>query len=165
MNLKYILKYLGLFLIFVIFLLWTTRFILPSQVDDVNPLMGCTDDVLDLGDVYFIVPKFKEVEISKEWCEEISSGDKELAIHGVYHTYEEFGVFRNESYFYDGVDVFEECFGFVPYRFKPGQLKWTDENDWIKKDFKVDLFWNQVFHKVYHCGDDGLFPNWFIRIF
>ena len=35
--------------------LFIIRLVLPSQVDDVNPLMECSEEVLDLGDVYFVV--------------------------------------------------------------------------------------------------------------
>jgi len=158
--------------------LWFVRAVLPSQVDDVSPLMNCSDEVLDLGDVYFVVPKFGGVEIDGEWCEKmkkrvssssselgVSSWEKRLAMHGVYHSYHEFGEFRDEAYFGEGVEIFEECFGFVPDRFKPGQLVLGEENDWIRDEVEVDLILNQVFHKVYHCGDSGVFPNWFVRIF
>ncbi|MFH1521918.1 MAG: hypothetical protein ABIF18_03085 [archaeon] len=30
---------------------------------------------------------------------------------------------------------------------------------------EVDSIWNQLFHKVYHCEDAGLFPNWFVLVF
>jgi len=145
--------------------LWFVRFVLPSQVDDVNPLMNCSEEVLDLADVYFVVPKFGGVAISGEWCESILSRNKELAMHGVTHSFEEFGVVRNEEYFDEGVDIFWTCFGFEPEKFKPGQLKWNAKNDWIKGEVEVELFWNQVLHKVYHCGDSGRFPNWLIRVF
>jgi len=171
----------GFILLGLIFALFFVRLILPSQVDDVNPLMNCSEEVLDLADVYFVVPKFSGVEIEGKWCEEIKkrvsssgwrlgigdlrSGKKELALHGVYHSYNEFGVFRDEEYFEEGVRVFQDCFGFVPKRFKPGQLVFCEENSWIRERMDVELFWNQLFHKVYHCGDSGRFPNWFIRIF
>lgn len=162
--------------------LFFIRLILPSQVDDVNPFMDCSDDVLELADVYFVVPKFENISVVdvEGWCgemrEKISSsrgfgfwglefGEDRLALHGVYHTFEEFGVFRDEEYFGEGVEIFEECFGFVPERFKPGQLEWVSENDWIRERMEVELFWNQLFHKVYHCGDTGLFPNWVVRVF
>ena len=149
----------------LVVLLFFTRLVLPSQLDDVNPLMGCSEEELDLGDVYFVVPAFDGVEIDGEWCAGILDRDKELALHGVYHTYAEFGVVRSEAYFGEGVDIFEECFGVRPERFKPGNLKWTSENDWIEDEMKLELRLNQIFHKVYHCGDTGDFPNWFIRIF
>ena len=145
--------------------LFLIRLVLPSQVDDVNPLMGCSDAILDSADVYFVVPKFEGVEISGEWCDYILGKNKSLALHGVYHSYKEFGVYRDEVYFGEGVEIFEKCFGLRPERFKPGQLEWASENDWIREEMEIDLFWNQVFHKVYHCGDSGVFPNWLIRAF
>ena len=177
---------LGVLVLVVV--LFFTRLILPSQVDDVNPLMGCSfapnghdpagPDVLELADVYFVVPKFDGVAIEREWCERMKKrassagsglgvGDWEdrLAMHGVYHTYREFEVARDEAYFDEGVGIFRECFGFEPERFKAGNLAWTGENDWIKDEVEVDLFWNQVFHKVYHCGDSGVFPNWFVGVY
>ncbi|MBT6690224.1 hypothetical protein HN903_03555 [archaeon] len=158
--------------------LWFVRLVLPSQVDDVSPLMGCSEDVLDLADVYFVVPKFDGVEIGGVWCDKMknlasSSGwglgvggwENRLAMHGVYHNFGEFGTYRDRAYFREGVEVFEECFGFAPARFKPGQLEWIRYNDWIQDEVEVDLIWNQIFHKVYHCGDSGVFPNWLIRVF
>jgi len=149
----------------LVVLLFFIRLVLPSQVDDVNPLMGCSDEILDLADVYFVVPKFEGVAIGGKWCDYISGKNKKLAMHGVYHTYREFEAYRNEVYFEEGVEIFEECFGFKPERFKPGQLEFSRDNDWIRDEVEIDLIWNQIFHKVYHCGDSGVFPNWFIRVF
>ena len=163
-----VLRVVLLAIVALILVLFFIRLILPSQVDDVNPFMNCSDEALDRGDVYFVVPKFVGVPIDGVggWCDEILEiGGKELAMHGVYHTFEEFGVYRDEAYFSDGVEILERGFGSSPDRFKPGQLKWNSENDWIRGEMEVDLFWNQVFHKVYHCGDTGLFPNWFVRVF
>lgn len=141
------------------------RLVLPSQLDDVSPEISCEEKLLNRAGVYFVIPKFEGVEIEREWCEGILEREKDIGLHGVYHTYEEFAVYRDEDYLGEGIDIFEECFGFLPERFKPGQLKWNKENNWIKEKMEVDLFWNQVFHKVYHCGDTGRFPNWLIRIF
>lgn len=145
--------------------LFFIRLVLPSQIDDVTPGISCEEELLDWADVYFVIPKFEGVAIEREWCEGILKRDKELALHGVYHTFEEFGVYRNEEYFGEGVRIFEECFGEEVVRFKPGQLEWVKENDWVKAEVEVELFWNQLFHKVYHCEDTGIFPNWFIRVF
>jgi hypothetical protein len=163
-----ILRVVLLVIIVLILVLFSIRLILPSQVDDVNPFMNCSDKVLDRGDVYFVVPKFGSVPIDDvdNWCSEILVREgKELAMHGVYHTFGEFGVYRDEVYFGEGVEIFKRCFGFSPERFKPGHLKFDSKNDWIRGDMEVDLVWNQVFHKVYHCGDAGLFPNWLVRVF
>lgn len=154
--------------IFVLgFSLFLIRLILPSQLDDVNPLMNCTEEELESADEYYVVPKFSNISILEinGWCRNISSRDKKLFMHGVYHTYEEFGIYRDKEYFSEGVWIFEKCFGFRPNRFKPGQLAWIKDNSWIKDNIDVDLFWNQLFHKVYHCGDTGLFPNWMIKVF
>ena len=152
-------------LVLLVFGLWLVRAVLPSQIDDVNPLMGCSVDELEMADVYFVVPVYDGVEIDGEWCEGILGKGKEVALHGVYHSYEEFGVGRDREYLDYGVGVFEECFGFAPERFKPPQIAWDSENDWIRGVLDVELFWNQVFHKVYHCGDSGVFPNWVIGVF
>ena len=149
----------------LLFGLWFVRLVLPSQVDDVSPGIFCSEDVLDWADVYFVIPKFGNVSPDKNWCEDILSREKELAMHGVVHSFEEFGVFRDVDYVDEGVEIFEKCFGFELERFKPPQLVFSEENDWMRGRFEVDLFWNQVFHKVYHCGDSGVFPNWFIRVF
>jgi hypothetical protein len=149
----------------LVILLFFVRLVLPSQLDDVNPLMGCSEEELELGDVYFVVPKFDGVVIDKEWCDGILAMGRDVELHGVYHSYAEFGVIRSEAYFNEGVDIFKECFGIEPKRFKPGNLKWNSGNDWIMNKVEVELRWNQIFHKVYHCGDTGYFPNWFIRVF
>lgn len=145
--------------------LFFIRLVLPSQLDDVSPNVFCEEDLMELADVYYVIPKFENVSIDEEWCNEILKREKKLEMHGVYHTYHEFEVFRSEEYFNEGVDIFEECFGFRPMKFKPGQLVLGKENNWIRDEMEVDLIWNQIFHKVYHCGDTGFFPNWLIRIF
>ena len=125
----------------------------------------CPSELLEKADVLYVVPKFDGVGISgdEEWCEKILSLDKELALHGVTHKYLEFGEVRAGEYVNLGVNEFEECFGFTPTRFKPPHIKWSSENDWMKEDFEVDVFFNQVFHKVYHCDDTGVFSNRFVE--
>ena len=156
---------IGFILIGIFVCLGFVRLILHSQLDDVSPGISCEGKLLDWADVYFVIPKFEGVEIEKEWCEKILERKKDIGLHGVYHTYEEFGIYRGKEYFGEGVEIFERCFGFTPERFKPGQLEFTKKNNWIKRKMEVDLFWNQVFHKVYHCEDTGVFPNWLTRIF
>ena len=123
--------------------------------------------MLEKAEVYYVIPKFENVSIAEntEWCSYILGFGKDLAMHGVYHEFNEFGRERNVEYMGEGVDIFEGCFGFKPERFKPPRLAWTSENNWMEDDLDVDLFWNQLFHKVYHCGDRGVFPNWAVRIF
>ena len=158
-------RYFTIMFIGLILVLFFVRLILPSQIDDVSPEIFCEEKLLDWADVYYVIPKFENISIDREWCDEILSRDKKLAMHGVYHSFEEFGEVRDSEYLNDGYNFFEECFGFEPEKFKPPQLAWTNKNDWIRDRMKVDLIWNQIFHKVYHCGDTGIFPNWVVRIF
>ncbi len=149
----------------LILALFLVRLVLPSQIDDVSPRISCDEDLLELVDVYYVIPKFDGIAIDAEWCDEILARNKDIAMHGVTHEYKEFGAVRSVEYFAEGVDIFEGCFGFAPERFKPGNLEWSDENDWIRDEIEVDILWNQIFHKVYHCSDTGRFPNWLIRVF
>ena len=149
----------------VVFFLFFVRLVLPSQIDDVSPGIDCEDYLLDWADVYYVIPKFENVSVDEVWCNWILERDKELSMHGVYHFYEEFGVERDVDYLNKGIKIFEDCFGFEPERFKPPQLEFAESNDWMRERMEIDLIWNQIFHKVYHCGDTGVFPNWFIRIF
>ena len=161
-------KFWWIFLIFigaVVLSLFLVRLFLPSQLDDVTPGIYCEEELLDLADIYYVIPKFDNISIDGEWCDDILSRNKELAMHGVYHSFEEFGEFRDEEYLQEGIDIFEICFNVTPKRFKPGNLKFDDKNNWIRNRMDVDLRWNQVFHKVYHCSDTGDFPNWLIRLF
>lgn len=151
--------------VLLIVLLFFVRLVLPSQLDDVSPGIPCSEELLNKVDAYYVIPKFEGVEIGKVWCEEIAGRGKDIRMHGVTHEYKEFGELRSEEYFGEGVDIFETCFGFSPDRFKPGNLAWNDENNWIKNEMEVDIVWNQIFHKVYHCNDTGVFKNWMIRVF
>lgn len=162
-----IIGYVWWFVLIVIFVLFLIRLFLPSQIDDITPGISCSEYLVEWSDVLYVIPLYNGSNISqdKEWCDRIKGLEKETAMHGVYHTYEEFSVFRNEEYFSDGLDAYVSCFGEDPTRFKPPQLAWSKENDWIKDKYPVDLFWNQLFHKVYHCEDTGIFPNWVVRIF
>ena len=153
------------FVVGLVGVLFFVRFFSEVQLDDVSSEISCDVDLLEEADVYYVIPSFEGVNISGEWCGQVLSSGKELAMHGVYHEFEEFGVYRDEDYVGVGVGIFERCFGYVPERFKPPQIVFASENDWIREEFEVDLFWNQVFHKVYHCEDSGFFPNWVVRIF
>ena len=158
-------KYILVVFVGLVVCLFFVRLILPIQIDDVSPGIFCEEELLDLVDVYYVIPKFGNVSIDKDWCEDILGRGKEVRMHGVYHSFEEFGVVRDEEYLWEGIEIFEECFGFEPERFKPPQIAWTKENDWMKEEIGIDLGWNEIFHKVYHCGDTGVIPNWVVRVF
>jgi len=122
----------------LIFILFFVRLVLPSQIDDVSPGIFCDEKLLEKADIFFVIPKFGNVSIAdnSEWCEYILSFEKELGLHGVYHTYEEF---NGDIDLQLGIDIFEECFGFEPERFKPPQVKISDENQiLVENEMKLD---------------------------
>ena len=164
-----ILGYILLFIFSIIIILFIIRLILPREVDDVTPFIDCSEQLIEKSDVLWVIPKFEGKSILDEdgWCEKILSYNKELGLHGVYHTYNEFSEDRDGEYLQEGIDIFEECFGFKPEKFKPPQLKINDENKELisKMNMELELNWNQFFHRVYHCNDTGVFKNWWIDVF
>lgn len=167
MEKKILIFFLVIFLVVVI--LFFVRLLSLKEIDDVHPEFFCSEDLLKKSDILWIVPKFENKLISedKEWCDYILSLNKTLGLHGVYHSFNEFGKNRDQEYLKEGIDVFEECFGFRPLLFKPPQLKISRENKKLIKNNGLELKGkiNQFFHKVYHCNDSGLFSNKFIDFF
>ncbi len=161
--------YIVLGIIILIFILFLIRAFSERQFDDTSPGIPCDEKLLQKADILFVIPKFNNKSISEnpEWCEKILGLNKTLAMHGVRHTYHEFLEDRNEEYLQEGIEIFGECFGFKPQRFKPPQLKISINNKRVvrKSGMKLDLVLNQIFHKVYHCGDTGIWPNWLIDLF
>ena len=153
----------------LIFLLFLTRLISPREIDDISPEILCEQKYLEKSDILWIIPKFNNKSISenKNWCNYILSLNKTLGLHGVYHEFEEFKTDRNEKYLQEGINIFENCFGFKPEMFKPPQLKISDENKKLmnEKEIKIKTGKNQLLRKVYHCSDTGKFKNWIIDLF
>lgn len=152
----------------LILILFLVRALTDKQLDDISPEIPCEKNLLEKSDILYIIPKFKNKSIAEntEWCSEILAKNKQLALHGVYHTYEEFKEDRNEAYLKEGIDAFETCFHTSPKRFKSPQLVTSKNNKrLIIKKMKIDSYSNQLFHKVYHCNDTGKFHNSFIDYF
>jgi len=146
------------FILLLIIVLFLIRFFSEKQIDDVSPEIPCEPSLLKKVDVLYVIPKFNDKSIAenKSWCEQIKGLDKKLAMHGVYHTYNEFLEDRNEEYLNEGITIFEQCFGFYPEKFKPPQLEISKNNKkLIKQKMNLDALFNQIFHKVYHCNDSG----------
>lgn len=159
-------KWLFVLIPFVlIFVLFFIRLFSHVEVDDVSSSVPCEEWILEEADVYYVIPQFDGIVNNESWCNDILSMNKELAIHGVTHEYKEFETFRDKDYLNVGINDFVNCFGFSPEKFKPPNLRWTTENNWILDELDVEFWPNQFTHKVYHCNDTGIFPNWFIRIF
>ncbi|MBT4376625.1 DUF2334 domain-containing protein [archaeon] len=162
---KSILIFLGI----IIILLFIVRANSPREIDDVNPLRKCETDYLKKSDILWIIPNLDNQSISenKTWCKKIQKMNKTLGMHGITHTKNEFNYLVNESELKKGIQIFEECFNQTPTMFKAPYLKLSKENQKILKqnNFEIKGFWNQNFHKVYHCKDSGILPNKFHDLF
>ena len=131
------------------------RLISPKEIDDVTPEFFCAEELLEKADILFVIPKFNNTPISEnpEWCEYILSLNKTLGLHGVYHTYREFEINRNQSYLQEGIDEFKTCFGYEPTLFKPPQNRISKNNKKLIKENNMTLktISNKIIHKIYHC--------------
>jgi predicted deacetylase len=156
-------------ILFLVIALFFIRLFSERQVDDVSPDMNCEDSILKKADVFYVVPDFKNKSITdnKEWCNKMLAMNKTLALHGVYHTYNEFSQDRASEYLKKGVSDFKLCFNQIPIRFKPPQLAISDNNKRLilENNMQLDLNLNQLFHKVYHCNNSGRLSNKFIDWF
>ncbi len=171
MGKKLLLSILIIPLLIVLFesaIFWIRAFS-ETQIDDVTPGIPCEQGLLDKSDVLFVVPKFNGSEIgtNDEWCEKMLLLGKKLEMHGVYHNYNEFYTPRDENYINEGVIEFTRCFGEKPKGFKAPQLAFSAENRRMIKGMGMSVYgyWNQLTHKVYHCNDSGVLPNWMIDLF
>jgi predicted deacetylase len=154
---------------FLFIFLYFSRHFSSKELDDVTPGISCEKDLIEKSDVLWIIPIFENESIAgnEEWCSGILALNKTLGLHGVYHTYNEFGFERNEDYLNVGIRAFEDCFGFRPKIFKAPQLKLSSENKALLEEerFEVKNKFNQLTHKVCHCEDTGMFSNNIIDIF
>lgn len=166
-------KILSTFLIIVLILIFTLyliRLINPTEIDDVSPNIPCPEINIYNPDTLYVIPNYESKPISyyPEWCKSINSLNKNLALHGLNHTYQEF-LYENitQEQLDKGIKEFEECFGYEPNTFKPPQLKISEENKKLVKEnnLKFKGLFNQIIHKVYHCDDSDKIPNRIIKIF
>lgn len=160
---KIVLKVLLIFG-FVLLVLFFVRSLSARHLDDIHPNITCDEKLLQKADILYVIPKFENVNISdnSEWCKKILSYNKTLALHGVYHIYKEFATDRDKDYIQEGAEEFFECFGFYPTHFKAPQTIMSVKNNALLIDmgYKVDSLFGDTFHKVYHCNDQGFYPNW-----
>lgn len=149
--------------------LFAMRLFSPRHLDDLHPNIQCDVSLIEKADYLAVIPLYENVSIAENraWCDYIKGFNKTLVLHGVYHSYQEFGSPRNGDYVQRGIDEFEMCFGHKPEYFKPPQLEITSENKNLLGDkfgLKVFAKFNQLTHKAYHCENSGRFPNWLIDL-
>jgi predicted deacetylase len=164
MNVKQVLKIIILILAILLSSLFIIRLFSSRHLDDLHPNILCDEDLIKKSDYLAVVPKFENKSIldNKEWCDYIKSFNKSLVMHGVYHTYKEFGTLRDSDYIQEGKDIFFDCFGFNPEEFKAPQLALSRKNKKILElefKFKIYTKLNRIFHKTYHCNDSGILSN------
>jgi predicted deacetylase len=154
----------GIVILGILITLFVIRLFSERQLDDVNPLISCEEELIQKSDILYVIPKFEGVGISSnpEWCTKILAYNKTLGLHGVYHTYQEFKTERNQSYLAEGEEEFYNCFGFYPTRFKAPQVTMSlgNERMLIERGYKLDTLLTDSIHKVYHCNNQGFYDNY-----
>jgi predicted deacetylase len=163
MGLKKIILLVILITILLLTALFLIRLFSQKQIDDVSPDIHCDKYYLEKSNILYIIPSFNNNNLSdnKNWCNEILIMNKTLALHGYHHNYNEFLEDKNNQYIQESINIFEKCFNQTPKEFKPPQLGISENNkELIKKhNLKLDVGFNQLFHKVYHCEDTGILSN------
>ncbi len=166
MNKKNLIWIIPLSLILILFFI---RLFNHTELDDVTPGISCPELKVYHPDFLWVIPDFNNFSIDQNqtWCKEILSLNKTLGMHGITHKYNEFDGNVSKEDLLRGMKIFENCFGFTPTLFKPPQLNISRENEKLIKDsgMKLDLYFNQITHKVYHCNDSAIPRNSFIKIF
>lgn len=164
MRVKYLIGGFILTLLVLLLSLFIIRCFSSRHLDDLHPSIPCNENLIKKADYLAVIPKYdnKSISDNREWCNYIQSFNKSLIMHGVYHTYNEFDTLKDFDYIQEGKNIFFDCFNFNPTEFKSPQLSLSNKNKKIlkKMNFKVHTKFTQIFHKVYHCNDSGLFPNW-----
>jgi hypothetical protein len=154
---------------FILVTILIIRIFMPREIDDVNPFMNCSLEDLERSDVFYVVPLYKDVAIneSREWCKYILDLNRTLCLHGIRHNFEEFKEEIDSKDLEYAIAVFEDCFNKTPSCFKPPQLTINSENKKLLEsyDLKSKGYLDQLFRKVYHCNDSGLWPNWLQNLF
>ncbi|MFH1585816.1 MAG: DUF2334 domain-containing protein [archaeon] len=145
------------------------RVISPIEIDDVSPGISCEQKYLEKADILWVIPRFNNQSMATNtiWCNKIKGLNKTIGLHGVTHEYQEFKTDKDKEYLEEGIKMIEECLGKRPDMFKPPQLDISSNNKKLVEDMGLERkgFFNQLFHKVYHCNDTGMFTNKFIDLF
>lgn len=166
---KICLKNTLIIIIFILLIIFTFRIATPREIDDLHPLNHCEQEYIQKSDILWIIPRYLNTPISenKTWCKKILKLNKTLGMHGIYHSYHEFKYPINETELIEAKGIFKDCFGYEPTLFKPPYLRLSNENKKIleNNNLTIKRFANQNLHKVYHCQNTGVLPNWFHDIF
>lgn len=155
----------------LIVILFLIRLTSPTQIDDVHPEIPCPELETYNPDFLYIIPNFNNSSISQNqtFCKNLLSKNKTIAMHGINH--QPYREFLNENISQEdltfALEEFQECFNQIPEKFKPPQLRISQENKILIKEnnLKLETWFNQLTHKVYHCNDEGIIGNKWIKLF
>ncbi len=165
MTTRRVLAAIGIIILIILAAIWLIRLFSERQLDDFSPEIPCSSKLIEKSDVLYVIPKFNGWALSKDFCNKTLALNKTIEMHGITHEYKEFLIPRNSSYIEQGIEIFLGCLNLTARDFKPGQLFATSENKKIiRRYMHLNLWPNQIFHKVYHCDDSGIFPNWVVDI-
>ncbi len=141
----------------IFILLFILRLSLPRQMDDVSPERYCEQEFIEKSDVLMVIPLLENKSIADNltWCSSILELNKEIGMHGVYHTEDEFKYPRDREYIQLGINEFNKCFGFYPSIFSAPGLELSEENKQVLEEMNFTLITkpSYITHKVYHCVD------------
>lgn len=160
-----------LIILLIIVITFLIRLISPTQMDDISPEISCSELKIYNPNILYVIPNYYNNSISKNktWCNEIKNLNKTLQLHGINH--QPYKEFLNENITQKNLTIalseFQRCFNQTPDKFKPPQLKISQENKLLiqNNSLKIETNLNQITHKVYHCNDTGTIPNKIIKIF
>lgn len=142
--------------ILVVCLIWLIiRAVSPEELDDVHPRIQDVDDPLvNRSKWLWVMPLYMNDPISNhpEWVAQLKATGKNLGLHGVEHTYDEFGHDLPEAYIKRGIDEFTKAFGYAPRHFKAPKLSLTPNNAAIirKHGMEIKGRLNQFLRRAFH---------------
>ena len=154
-------KFLLATIILIIIIILGIRNVNPREIDDLSPGIYCDQTYLEKSDIVWVIPMYNNIPLNESWCKEIRKMNKTFGLHGIRHSYNEFGSPITQEDLNKGIEIFTKCIGYKPKLFKPPQLNITDDNIKLieKNDMLVRQELNAITHKIYHCDEHRNPPN------
>ena len=127
-------------------------------VDDVIPTDECLR-MAESSDLIFVIPNYEDnsLENKDSWCEAMRELNKTIGMHGITHKYHEFGKNVSEAELKEGIELFEDCFGYKPKIFRPPYNLISPENEAKVEAWNMTVYKKRYFLQPYcHCQPHGL---------
>ena len=150
-------KLISIFILIIYFaLLITSRS--PLIIDDIHPQYSCPN-LIEKSDILYITPLFNGDSLLNhpEWCQEIKTMNKTLALHGINHNYHEFLEPITAEQLEEALTIFESCFNTTPKLFRPPYNKISSENKALVDHYGMTVYkTTYILHPYCHCQPQGL---------